>query len=192
MSLRDQLIAKGFANKKRARDVGRELKKERKRRKGNKKKLRELKRQALTAQEAARADRITQRKQRQARYEEQKAQMEAALRVRNLVIGNQLRIRPGKVVFHHLTADGRRLRRVRLPEQVAAQLRAGELAIVASPLGVDEYAIVPRAAAETLGELAPHVVVFLVTDRSGVSSDPALGLHTPDWEPDLRARRQRP
>ena len=191
MSLRDQLIAKGFANKKRARDVSRELKKQRKQRKGNKKKKRDLERQALTAQEAARAERVAQRRRRQATYEEQRAQMEAALRVRNLVIGNQLQLRTGRVVFHHPTADGRKLRRLRLAEPVAAQLRCGDLAIVASPLGVDQYVVVPRAAAEKLRELAPQVIVFLVDDRSGVTRDPALMLHTPDWEPDLRAHRQR-
>ena len=118
--------------------------------------------------------------------------MESALRVRNLVLGNQIAVRRGDVTFHHRATDGRRILRMQLPAAIAQRLRGGELAIVLSPVGVDQYVVVRREAADHLVELAPQMVVFVVTDRTGVSSEPALALHQADPEPSLRARRWRP
>ena len=195
MGLRDQLIAKGLASKKRGREVERELKQSRKTEQGRKKKQR-----AVAAEERAAAERFeSQRREERARardaYARARAETERVLRIRQIVLGNTLPA-GGKHAFYHRSVDGRHLCRLEVPEPVAFQLRCGDLAIagIETGRGTARYCVIPARAARTLEELAPDVLVHWVHQDGSAAlglSDPALALSSRDWDPDLRAHRHR-
>ncbi len=188
MSLRDQLLAKGLVSKKRAREIDRQARDERKAEQGARKRLKDLEREARERGEAeARAEherRLAERREREASREV----AERALRVRNLLAGN--RLRPGRGQrFWHRSPDGLRLQEIEVSSGMAYQLRAGEVALAAFDHGTwSEVLPIPARAAEKLEALAPELILFWVKDTSGLS-DPALRFHARDWAPDLRARR---
>ena len=188
MSLRDQLLAKGVVSKKRARQLDREAKKDRKADQGSRDKQRALEREARAraqaAAEAERARRLAERKEREALREA----AERDLQIRNLIAGN--RLRPGRGQrFWHRSADGTRLVETQVSSGMAFQLRCGEVALAVLHHGTfTEIVPIPARAADKLFALAPDRIVFWVRDPTGLS-DPALGFHQPDPDPSLRARR---
>lgn len=188
MSLRDQLLAKGLVSKKRARQLDREQKRERRTDQGSREKQAKLEREERERAEAEaaaeKARRIRERKEREA----VKEAAERALRVRNLLAGN--RLRPGKGQrFWHRSADGTRIEEIEVSSGLAFQLRCGEVALASFSHGTwHEVIPIPARAAEKLEALAPELILFWVKDAAGLS-DPALRFHSRDWAPDLRAHR---
>lgn len=190
MSLRDQLVAKGFASKKKAKQVDRQLKQERKQSQGKRRKKKVVEAEVRSAEEAARAEAVAERRQRRLAREEAKEQMERALRVRHLLLGNQVRA-GGPQPFWHRSLDGRLLLRMQVSPKAAEQLRAGQLSICGLRQGArEDYWLVPERAASVLAELAPHLVVHRV-DPDGRAGEPEFGLLHRDWETDLRPHRLR-
>ena len=190
MSLRDQLVAKGFASKKKAKQVDRELKNQRKQKQGKRRKKKVVQAEQHAAEADARAREHAARRKRRIAREEAKEQMERALRIRNLILGNRMRV-GGKQPFWHHSLCRRFLFRRKLAPRVAEQLRAGQLAIVAHDLGTRvAYEVVPEATAALLSELAPQLVVFRVT-ADGRAGEAQFGFLHRDWETDLRPHRRR-
>lgn len=186
--MRDQLLAKGLVSSKRARQVDREARRERKKGHGNQARKRELEAAAAERERAEREAREAQRRRARAEYEEQRAQMERALQIRHTILGNRLK-GGGPVPFYHREVDGPRILRLQVSERMAHALRAGEAAIVAHNDGREvEYVVVTRRAAEKLHELAPRLVVFWVQDLEGIS-EPDHAFAERGWEPSLRPRR---
>jgi uncharacterized protein YaiL (DUF2058 family) len=190
MSLRDQLVAKGFASKKKAKAVERELKQKRKQKQGKRRKKKVVAAEARSAAEAERAQQLAERRKRRLQREEAKAQMERALRVRHLLMGNQVRAK-GPQPFWHRSLDGRHLLRMSVSHKAAEQLRAGQLAVAGLRQGQrEDYWLVPDKAAEALQQLAPALVVHFV-QPDGRAGEPEFGFLQRDWETDLRPHRAR-
>jgi len=191
MSLRDQLVAKGFASKKKAKSVERELKQQRKSKQGKRRKKKVVEREARTAAEEAAAQALAERRKRRLERQEAQEQMQRALRVQHLLMGHQVRSK-GPQPFWHRSLDGRHLLRMSVSVKAAEQLRAGQLAIVGQRQGAKEaYWLVPERTATQLHELAPRFVVHRV-EPDGRAGEPQFGLLQRDWESDLRPHRHRP
>ena len=190
MSLREQLLAKGLVSKKQARRAERELKQARKKKQGRRRKKAAVRAEQEAEEAAARRASLEARRARKLEREEAKAQVERALRVRNLVWGNRVQA-GGKQPFWHRSLDGRRLLRMEVSRRAAEQLRRGELAIAAFDHGTRlEYVVLRGDAARKLRELGSGVVVFLVDDVKGIL-DPENDFLRRTWETDLRPHRKR-
>ncbi|MFT4622446.1 MAG: hypothetical protein ACI8PZ_001102 [Myxococcota bacterium] len=187
-SLRDQLLAKGLVSKKKARQVARDLKSQRKQDQGARQKKREAKARAQAEAEAEAAAKNAERAAEATRRRSERERTERALQIRQILLGNRLKV-SGILRFHHRSADGRFLPCVKVSERAAFQLRNGELGIAALPRGGGfDYVVVPRRAVERLTALAPQVVVFHVTDATGLGA-PELALAPSTADGDLRAHR---
>ncbi len=190
MSLRDQLLKKGFASKKDAKRVNRELKKKRKKKQGGRDK-----RAAVQAREqAAAAEAIEARLQERARgrrlREGERAAIEHQLRVERIVLDSRIRGR-GKLRFHFKKLNGRNIDFVSVSHKVALKLRVGEAAIAAVKHDdrPEDYWIIPASKARKLLELEPLLVVFFVQETAGISA-PEEAFLEPDWEISLRPHRK--
>jgi hypothetical protein len=190
MSLRDQLLAKGLASKKDARQVNRDLKKKRKKNQSQreKKHLVTAKAADQKVEEETHARHVKQ-VARKAR-ETESSQVEQEIRVRQLIAGNRI-AHVGRTVFHFKKMGGRRLGRLEVSEGVAWMLRCGEAAIAGQVETQREvYTVISSKAAHRLLEIAPHQVVFFTTDNQGISNaDEAFLKRT--WETTLGPHRQR-
>jgi hypothetical protein len=114
--------------------------------------------------------------------------VERALRIRNLVWGNRIRV-GGKQPFWHPSLDRTQLLRMDVSLRAAEQLRRGELAIAAFDHGnrVD-YVVIKGEAGKTLKELGARALLFLVEDVKGILEPENAFLHR-TWETDLRPHR---
>jgi uncharacterized protein YaiL (DUF2058 family) len=191
MSLRDQLLKKGLVDKKRAQQIDREAKAERRAEQGQRERKRvveqrEAERARAEAEAAAHA-RALARKQAELARED----AERPARIRQKILANRIRGR-GPVPFHVRAPDGRTLRRIEVHPNVAWKLRAGELGVAALGWPREEWeAVVVNAhAARELRALDPAIVCFLNEDTTGISA-PDLAFGEPVAQPDLRARRVR-
>jgi uncharacterized protein YaiL (DUF2058 family) len=189
VSLKDQLLKAGLVSKKDARRAGQEKRKERKKKQGQRRKKSALRAEEEARQRAAAAkaseERIRARKEQTAVREER----ELTQRIRQIVLGNRMGGR-GPVPFHHKGLDGRTLHRLELTEKMGWNLRCGKLAIAAlpEPGGAMSYHVVTVRAADKLAELDPTLVVFRVSDTTGISA-PEEGFLSREWEPSLTPHR---
>lgn len=191
MSLRDALLAKGLVSKKRAQEVDRELKAERKAQQGSRKRKHAAEvEQAAAAKAAAEAERAERSAQRQASTEA-RDRHELRYRVRQLVVDNALGGR-GPIPFHHRVGTTPRVGTVYVSEAMGRELRAGRAAIAGyvDDGGAWVHKVITTRGAEKLEAIAPEAVAHWVRD-GGHLHDPAEALLRRDWEPDLRARRVR-
>lgn len=190
-SLRDQLVAKGLASKKRAKRVSRELRDERKAQQGSrrKKKVEAREAKAREAEERA-AQQAERREAREASRGEREAR-EHVLRVRQIVVGNRLGAR-GPVPFHHRRGEGTLVGTLQVPVATARDLRVGRAAIAgfADDHGRWSYHVVSERAAAKLAELAPEVLLHHVGDLDHLA-DPSQALSPRDWPAELGPRRVR-
>lgn len=188
MSLRDALLAKGLASKKDVRRVEQDLKRERKEQEGSQKRKAQLEREKAEADAREAAARLAARKLARAAYEEQKAQTEAALRVRNIVASNRIRA-GGPIPWFHRVPHSARLNSLGVTLPIASRLQRGEMGIAALPTGnAVEYHVIRRTGAEKLAEIAPHLLVFWNADPTGISGKDQQPLQR-DWQPALGPRR---
>lgn len=187
MSLRDQLLKAGLANKKDARRVDLEKKQKQKAEQGQREKARVLAekqaREAAEQAEQAERERLLTRKQR----EQERSEVERALQIRQIITANRMGAR-GTTRFYFKDLDGKRVHRLMLPEAIAFKLRCGMLAIAALPGPEPTYHIVNKRAADRLADLAPELLVFRVLDTKGISRPEEDFLHQ-QWEPSLRPHR---
>lgn len=192
MSLRDQLLKKGLVSKKRAKQIDRELKHDRKKKQGQRQKKREVEAQRAAADKATAEARVAARRDARLAATQAQQALEREGTLRHIALSNQIRDR-GRVVFHHRSVDGMSVIRRGVSDRVAWKLRAGEAAIVGVRWGDRpiEYVVVNARAAEQLAEIDPALVVFHVTDTTGISA-PDEAFVAGDWEPSLVPRRATP
>lgn len=191
MSLRDQLMAKGLVSEKRAKQIARELKDERKsdqaQRDGKRTREAEEARAREEAAAAALAARLEARRVAQAEIEAR----ESVQRVRQIVQANRVGAK-GPIPFHHRRVDGPSIGLLWLSEHAARDLRAGRLGIAGYVRddGHADHAVVTERAAHKLAEVAPGALVHWVTDAEHFS-DPSQSLMRREWETSLRPHRVR-
>ncbi len=190
MSLRDQLLKKGLVSKKQAQKAERELKQARKQDQGHRRKKKAVEAEQKAAEIAERDAALEARRAQRLERDEAKAQVERALRIRNLVWGNRIRV-GGKQPFWHPSLDRTQLLRMDVSLRAAEQLRRGELAIAAFDHGnrVD-YVVIKGEAGKTLKELGAKALLFLVEDVKGILEPENAFLHR-TWETDLRPHRKK-
>jgi uncharacterized protein YaiL (DUF2058 family) len=191
VSLRDQLVAKGFASKKDARRVEQQLKHERKLREGHQRSAAEVRAEEEAARQAAREEVLRRKADARRAREAAREAAERADRVRQIARGNAVRSR-GNVVFHHRAADGTHIARMQVSERVAWKLRCGEAAIVAvaDARGGVEYRVVSADAAQRIEEIAPGSTVHRVRDTAGLAA-PEERLLVPEWPMSLVPHKKR-
>ncbi|MCB9778463.1 MAG: DUF2058 family protein [Alphaproteobacteria bacterium] len=161
MSLRDQLLKAGLADKKKAGKLARDEKKARKQAQGHKEKKKVVEAREQAARDAA-ADAAAdaRRDAARARREAQDAR-DRVRTVQNLLRDYRLRLRPGNHRFFFRSPDGRLALRLDLSPSVAFDLRAGRLAIGwhGDPAEPD-IVVVPRDTAERVARLEPARLLF--------------------------------
>lgn len=173
MSLRDQLLKAGLVDKKKHRQVNRELKKKRKKKQSKRDKKAVVEAREAEAQRIAREAEIARRLERKQQLEAEREEGERRRRVRNLLRAYQVRPKRGPVPFFHLTPDRGHAHRMWVPESWAWDLRKGALAIAWLTDGDDpDYVVLPRAAAERVREHAPERILFF-NDEAPPDDDPA-------------------
>ncbi len=191
MSLRDQLVAKGLASKKQARDTNRALKKDRKSRQGSKdrKAARRAEAEAAAAEAQAQAEaaRVAARDADRAAREAH----EHVYRVRQIIEAHRLGGR-GPIPFHHRIAGRTVLGRLSLREAIVRDIRLGRAAVAGytDDAGEPVVRIVGRKAILRLREIAPEALWHVVDEPrlDDRSEDPLRK----DWEPSVRPHRVRP
>ena len=190
MSLRDQLIAKGFVSKKRARRLDREAKQERKSRQASKKKR---KKQQAESEAAARLEAERREEERRLQRSQSAAEREAhelRFRVRDIVRSRRMAGR-GPVPFHVRVPNSDRVICLKLTQTLARDLRSGRAAVCGyEGTGGPVWVVVPRATAERLMAFASEWVAHLVPDKSHLD-DPAQALSHRTWETELGPHRVR-
>ena len=188
MSLRDQLLKAGRANKKDVARVDRQKRHERRISQANQRRKGVVKREEEASAEAERKAKILAKHTARKAREAERAIVETGLRVRQLIRGNAVRGR-GKQPFWVKGADGRRVHRMSVADRVAFKLRCGELGIAGEP-DSQEPVVVSKKCIDTLLDIAPQTVWFYVSDTSGISEADEAFL-VADWEVSLVPHRQR-
>jgi hypothetical protein len=188
VSLRDQLLKKGLVDDKRAKQIDRELKEQRKKEQGDRRRQSELRAEQEAARKAEDEARLQARLAARRQAEAEREAATRTFRVRQIALAGQIRAR-GKQAFHHKARDGRTVLSMDVSERAAWALRAGQAAIA----GIEDregvrYLLVSAETAARLSEVDPAAVVFLVTDTHGISS-PDHAFLQPDWEVGLHAHR---
>ena len=183
-SLRDQLLAKGLVTAKQARKSAQQQKADAKAKSGQNKRKKLLKAEEQARDTAAREAALNEKLGARAARESERARMERALQIRNLILGNRISDR-GPCVFHHRDLDGKKLIRMLLSPGMVDQLRRGDAAIVAMD---GQYGLMSGSGAEKLDALAPQLLVFWQRDQKTLSRPDQKPLDR-TWEPSLRARR---
>lgn len=176
MSLRDQLLKSGFADKRQVRKVNRELKRQRRQEQATRQSKAEI-----AAREAAEARRRRQEERARRMAEERERERlrelaEAKQRVEQILAHHRLRLNGGPQPFYHRAADGRHIHKLQLPERVAWELRAGKLGVAWRGLRDDaEYVVIPADVARRVARIDPNRVLFL-NDEPPDDDDPAEAL----------------
>lgn len=163
MSLRDQLLKAGVVDKKKVRDVNRELKDQRKKEQAQRESHRELAAREAAEKKKARDEEIERVRVERARRDAEREEQDRRRLVGNLLQAYKLPDRRGPQPFFHLTPDLRHTHRLHLPESYAWDLRKGALAV--AWMGEDpedpDYVLLPAATARRVAAHAPERVLFL-------------------------------
>ena len=163
MSLRDQLLKAGLADKKKVQEVNRELKQQRKREQAERERKSVLARREA---EAARAEVEARAAAQQAARAEAQARRDEADRRRlvdNLTRAYRIRWRTGAHPFFLRGPQGQRVLRLMVPETIALDLRGGQLAICwlgEDPTDPEELLVLPADAAARVEQAAPGRRLF--------------------------------
>jgi uncharacterized protein len=176
LSLQDQLLKAGVANKKQAKKASSALRKKQKNKhlgKGDGQAEKEAKQ---------RIKEKTQRDKELNRINQEKAQRKAiAAQIRQLVEMNRQSLEDGDAVYNFL--DGKTVRKIHVPEEMIAMLGRGSLSIV--KLG-DGYEVVSEKVANKISERDASVIIVrnqASEQRSNDSSeddDPYADFQVPD------------
>lgn len=163
MSLRDALVKAGAVDKKKVREVERELKQERKQQQAHRERKHIV--EAKAREEAREARERLERERLAARKAREQSHDAAARRqsIRQMLRHHGLQPAGGPARFYHRSHDGRLLLRLDLPWTLARALRIGGLGLAALENEyADEvvYLLIPRQVAERIASLDPSNLVF--------------------------------
>jgi uncharacterized protein YaiL (DUF2058 family) len=162
VSFKDQLLKAGLVDKKKVQQANRHEKDERRAAQGHRDTKAELEAHhaaaVARAREAQKAAALAEQQAREAR----KAEQERARQLSNLLRAYRVRLREGKQLFFHRSADGRSAVRQLLAESLAVDLRLGRAAVcwVGGAPADAEYVVLPREAADRIAAIAPDRVLF--------------------------------
>lgn len=176
MSLRDQLLKAGLADKKKVSRANRELKKARKKQQGGKESHAVVRARQAAADKAARQARVEKAREEHALLVAAKEAAERRKLVKRLLRTWQLPDRQGQQLFFHKAADGVGIVRCMLPASWVYDLRRGQLAVAwAGLLPADpEYVVVRHEAARRVATMDPQRLLFWNGDNAPDEDDPAL------------------
>ena len=160
MSLKDQLLKAGLADKRRAEQVERQKRQEAKVAAGNQVSRAERERRDAEARERQEAERaaemVARRRESDARKEADRVRMQA----QHLLRGHRVPWRPGPQRFWHRAPTGQEIWRLDLPESLATDLRVGRLAIAWVDDQSPEVLLVDPATADRVAALRPELILF--------------------------------
>ena len=169
--LRSQLLQAGLVDEKKAKQVDKEARKERKAKKGKKRQETDPERQAREAEEAARraAEAEAQRRrhaekeaQRLAAEAQERTQREAAEAARQLIQDKGRELSGDGPVRYAFTAIGEtRVRYIQVTAEQQQGLARGEMGLARPHANLERLSILPRKAAEKLQEICPEKLVLL-------------------------------
>ncbi len=171
-SLQDQLLKSGLIDEKKAKAVEQSKRKKAKQQRP-KKKARGVdeNRQRHEQQQAQKAQRDRELNRRRQQEAEQKA---VAAQIKQLIADNRLPKRDGEIAFNF--ADGQKVKRLYVNEQVHKQLSEGQAAVVKL---YGQYDIVPRAAAEKIRERDESCLI-VCNEPGKDEDDPYANFPVPD------------
>jgi|GEM_PF-2219813 len=178
MSLRDQLLKAGLADKKKVQQVNRELKQQRKQEQADLERKSVLKAREAEAARVAADARLAERQAARHAAEQRRELQDRRRQVANLTRAYRIRWRTGAHPFYLKGPDGRRLLRLTVPETIAMDLRAGLLAICwlgEDPSAPEELLVLPADAAARVELAEPGRRVFW-NDAAPSSREPAEAL----------------
>lgn len=175
-SLQDQLLKAGLIDNKKAKQAGKEKRKEQR-----------VARRDKTAVDTAKLEREAAIAEKQAKDRELNRQRDEALQQKAIVaqikqlISNhrQSKRSPGEEVEYHFT-DGQRIKKMRVGPSVNRQIINGQLAIVKLN---DSYELVPRVVADKIAQRDPSFVITLnaSTPQNDIDeNDPYKDYQIPD------------
>jgi uncharacterized protein YaiL (DUF2058 family) len=172
-SLQDQLLQSGLVDKKKAKKLQQEHRKEARVRQKGKPHIDENKEQARRAQlDKVERDRQLNKEQ---QVEAEKKAINA--QILQLITMNRVKREQGEVAYQF--KDGKRIKKMYITEQIQKDLINGRLAI--AKLGSD-YELVPAPAAEKIVQRDPQIIVVLNQyETEGVDEDdPYADYQIPD------------
>ena len=200
MSLRDQLLKAGLADKKKVREANQSLKRKRRKKQGKKQSHKEISQIVQNEQTERQEERRAQRKG----HVEKNTRKETERRVTQLLSHHQIQPKPGPQTFRYRGPDAKTIGELRLAVGLAKDLRDGKLAIawLGDSPSKAQIVLIPRDAAQTIIQLEPPRILLLNDGRSTeqpldeacFSEDPKLGQNA-NAAPDIdewmeRARRR--
>jgi len=200
MSLRDQLLKAGIADKKKVREANQSLKRKRRKKQGKKQSHKEISRIVQSEQAERQEERRSQRKS----NVEKNTRQETERRVTQLLSHHQIRPKPGPQTFRYRSPDAKTIGELRLAVGLAKDLRDGKLAIawLGDTPSKAQIVLIPRDAAQIIIELEPPRILLLndaqstepPMDEACFSEAPKLG-QSPNAAPDMdewmeRAKRR--
>jgi uncharacterized protein YaiL (DUF2058 family) len=162
-SLKDQLLNAGLIDKKKAKQLKQELRKEAKVRKKGQVPLDDNKEQ-VKRNLVEKAERDRQLNKQQQEVVERKA---IQAQISQLITMNRIKREGGDIAYQF--TDGTRIKKIYVTEQLQKDLVNGRLAI--AKLG-NEFELLPSSAAEKIRQRDPQVIVLLNTyEVTGVDED---------------------
>ncbi|MEZ7998317.1 MAG: DUF2058 domain-containing protein [Halioglobus sp.] len=162
-SLKDQLLNAGLIDKKKAKQLKQELRKEAKVRKKGQVPLDDNKEQ-VKRNLVEKAERDRQLNKQQQEVVERKA---IQAQISQLITMNRIKRESGDIAYQF--TDGTRIKKIYVTEQLQKDLVNGRLAI--AKLG-NEFELLPSSAAEKIRQRDPQVIVLLNTyEVTGVDED---------------------
>ena len=162
-SLKDQLLNAGLIDKKKAKQLKQELRKEAKVRKKGQVPLDDNKEQ-VKRNLVEKAERDRQLNKQQQEVVEKKA---IQAQISQLITMNRIKRESGDIAYQF--TDGTRIKKIYVTEQLQKDLVNGRLAI--AKLG-NEFELLPSSAAEKIRQRDPQVIVLLNTyEVTGVDED---------------------
>jgi uncharacterized protein YaiL (DUF2058 family) len=178
MSLRDQLLKAGLVTEEQVKKTEAQAKKS---------KHKQNKNRTLAAEEAVRkAEERRQQEAEQAQKRERDRQLneqreavkrrrENAARIKQLIAGKRVNDANAEIPYNFQA--GRAVRKVRVTEKQKTQLALGRLGIVRNPYDEFDFPILPREAAEKLGEIDQALILLLYPLTNKLDEEDEWG----DW-----------
>jgi uncharacterized protein YaiL (DUF2058 family) len=161
MSLRDQLMKAGLVDKKQVAKTNRQLKKKRRREQASRERQTVIDVRASEESKKRIQSRKEERRQRRKQADENREQANLARLVGNLIRSYGRSIPEGRQLFFHRLPLGPRLGRLKIPLEVALDLRSGRTAIAWSGSEDDpQLLLIPRATAHRILGHEPGRVLF--------------------------------
>ena len=162
MSLQKRLMKAGLMNKKDARKFNQKEKNKRKKDKGQRKKKRVLAEEEARSQ--ALKDSEAQKEKSREKRERESENMRRAreLQMKQLISHHAVRFREGKELYWHISANGRYLHQMKLPQSLVLDLQSERLCVaVRGSMDSEEpdYVLIPVDVANRIAEYYPERIM---------------------------------